>query len=118
MIPLPSPDDATDVALRADSLPPPLDHQEKRRLLWLIAASFFMQMLDSTIVNTATPSIAAALAVSPLSLKTALISYTLSLAVFIPISAWFADRFGTRRVFWCAIAIFTLGSLACGLAQN
>jgi len=97
---------------------PPLDHAEKRRLLWLIAASFFMQMLDSTIVNTATPSIAAALAVSPLSLKTALISYTLSLAVFIPISAWFADRFGTRRVFWCAIAIFTLGSLACGLAPN
>ncbi len=95
-----------------------LDARAKRTLLWLIASSFFMQMLDSTIVNTAAPSIAAALQVSPLSIKTALISYTLSLAVFIPLSSWLADRFGTRRVFWCAIAIFTLGSLACGLAQN
>lgn len=116
--PFSSDDDSAVVAPRIDFDAPLLDAVEKRRLLWLIAASFFMQMLDSTIVNTATPSIATALAVSPLSLKTALISYTLSLAVFIPISAWFADRFGTRRVFWCAIAIFTLGSLACGLAQN
>jgi EmrB/QacA subfamily drug resistance transporter len=98
--------------------PPALDARAKRTLLWLIAASFFMQMLDSTIVNTAAPSIAAALGVSPLSIKTALISYTLSLAVFIPLSSWMADRFGTRRVFWCAIAIFSLSSLACGLAQN
>jgi len=95
-----------------------LDARAKRSLLWLIASSFFMQMLDSTIVNTAAPSIAAALAVSPLSIKTALISYTLSLAVFIPLSSWLADRFGTRRVFWVAIAIFTASSLACGLAQN
>jgi len=114
----PEPDAAVAAASPTAASNPPLDQAEKRRLLWLIASSFFMQMLDSTIVNTATPSIAAALAVSPLSLKTALISYTLSLAVFIPISAWFADRFGTRRVFWCAIAIFTLGSLACGLAPN
>ena len=97
---------------------PVLDAKAKRTLLRLVAFSFFMQMLDSTIVNTATPSIAAALKVSPLSLKTALISYTLSLAVFIPISAWFADRYGTRRVFTSAIAIFTAGSLACGLAPN
>ncbi|HEX7916470.1 MFS transporter [Rudaea sp.] len=97
---------------------PALDASAKRSLLWLIAFSFFMQMLDSTIVNTAAPSIAAALAVSPLSIKTALISYTLSLAVFIPLSAWLADRYGTRNVFWSAIAIFTASSLACGLAQN
>jgi len=95
-----------------------LDPRAKRTLLWLVAASFFMQMLDSTIVNTATPSIAVSMAVAPLALKTALTSYTLSLAVFIPVSAWLADRFGTRRVFWNAILIFTLGSLACGLAQN
>src|SRR5579883_412827 len=95
-----------------------LDARAKRTLLWLIASSFFMQMLDSTIVNTAAPSMAVALGVSPLSIKTALISYTLSLAVFIPLSSWMADRFGTRRVFWAAIAIFTAGSLACGLAQN
>jgi len=97
---------------------PALDARAKRTLLWLIASSFFMQMLDSTIVNTAAPSIAAALAVTPLSIKSALISYTLSLAVFIPMSAWLADRYGTRRVFWSAIAIFTASSLACGLAQN
>ena len=97
---------------------PVLDAHAKRSLLWLIAFSFFMQMLDSTIVNTAAPSIAAAFAVSPLSIKTALICYTLSLAVFIPLSSWLADRYGTRRVFWSAIAIFTASSLACGLAQN
>jgi EmrB/QacA subfamily drug resistance transporter len=97
---------------------PALDARAKRTLLWLIAFSFFMQMLDSTIVNTAAPSIADALRVSPLSIKTALISYTLSLAVFIPLSSWMADRYGTRRVFWAAIAIFTASSLACGLAQN
>jgi EmrB/QacA subfamily drug resistance transporter len=91
---------------------------DKRTLLWLVAFSFFMQMLDSTIVNTATPSIAYGMKLAPIELKTALTSYTLSLAVFIPISAWLADRFGTRRIFWNAILIFTLGSLACGLAQN
>ncbi|MGH8122015.1 MAG: MFS transporter, partial [Rudaea sp.] len=97
---------------------PALDAAAKRSLLWLLAAAFFMQMLDSTIVNTAVPSIARALEVAPLSLKTALISYTLSLAVFIPLSSWLADSYGTRRVFWIAIAIFTAGSLACGLAQS
>jgi len=95
-----------------------LSAEQKRWLIRLIAFSFFMQMLDSTIVNTATPSIAAALGVDPLSLRSALISYVLSLAMFIPISAWFADRYGTRRVFAVAIAIFTLGSLACGLAES
>ena len=95
-----------------------LDARAKRNLLWLIAFSFFMQMLDSTIVNTAAPSIAVALHVTPLSIKNALISYTLSLAVFIPLSAWLADRFGTRRVFFVAISIFSIGSLACGLATS
>ncbi|HZP67972.1 MAG TPA: DHA2 family efflux MFS transporter permease subunit [Rudaea sp.] len=94
------------------------DARAKRTLLWLVAFSFFMQMLDSTIVNTATPSIAASMAIAPLALKTALTSYTLSLAIFIPISAWLADHFGTRRIFWTAILVFTLGSLACGLSQN
>ena len=77
-----------------------------------------MQMLDSTIINTATPSIALALNVAPLSLKSALTSYMLALAVFIPASAWLADRYGTRRIFGLAIAVFTLGSIACGLAQS
>jgi EmrB/QacA subfamily drug resistance transporter len=97
---------------------PLLDANAKRTLLWLVAFSFFMQMLDSTIVNTATPSIAVSMGIEPLGLKTALTSYTLSLAIFIPISSWLADHFGTRRIFWNAILIFTLGSLACGLAEN
>jgi EmrB/QacA subfamily drug resistance transporter len=62
--------------------------------------------------------IAAALHVPPLSMKSVLASYTLSLAVFIPISGWMADRFGTRRVFASAIGIFTLGSLLCGMSSD
>jgi EmrB/QacA subfamily drug resistance transporter len=77
-----------------------------------------MESLDTTILNTAVPAIAAALGVAPLSMKSVLASYTLSLAVFIPISGWMADRFGTRRVFSSAIGIFTLGSLLCGLSSN
>lgn len=90
----------------------------QRPLLWLVAAAFFMQTLDSTIVNTAVPSIAADLGVSPLSLKTALTSYVLTLAICIPASPWLADRFGTRNVFTWSIVIFSVGSLACGLARS
>ena len=90
----------------------------KRLLPWLVAVAFFMESLDTTILNTAVPTIAAALGVAPLSMKAVLSSYTLSLAVFIPISGWMADRFGTRRVFASAIGIFTLGSLLCGVSTN
>jgi len=90
----------------------------KRLLPWLVAVAFFMESLDTTILNTAVPTIAAALKVVPLSMKAVLSSYTLSLAVFIPISGWMADRFGTRRVFASAIGIFTLGSLLCGISNN
>ena len=90
----------------------------KRLLPWLVAVAFFMESLDTTILNTAVPTISAALRVSPLSMKSVLASYTLSLAVFIPISGWVADRFGTRRVFASAIALFTLGSLLCGISSN
>src|ERR1700728_2448853 len=90
----------------------------KRRLPWLFAVAFFMESLDTTILNTAVPAISAALHVGPLSMKAVLASYTLSLAVFIPISGWMADRFGTRRVFAAAIGIFTLGSLLCGISSN
>ncbi|TAM98741.1 MAG: DHA2 family efflux MFS transporter permease subunit [Rhodanobacteraceae bacterium] len=89
-----------------------------RGLIWLVAAAFFMQTLDSTIVNTAVPSIAHALAVPPISLKTALTSYVLTLAICIPASAWLSDRFGTRRVFAASVLIFTVGSLACGVSQS
>jgi len=90
----------------------------KRLLPWLVAVAFFMQSLDTTILNTAVPAIAEAMDVTPLDMKSVLASYTLSLAVFIPISGWMADRFGTRRVFACAIGLFTLGSLLCGASLN
>src|ERR1035437_5002909 len=84
----------------------------------MVAVAFLMESLDTTILNTAVPTIAEALGVVPLSMKAVLSSYTLSLAVFIPVSGWMADRFGTRRVFASAIGIFTLGSLLCGLSTN
>jgi EmrB/QacA subfamily drug resistance transporter len=89
-----------------------------RLLPWLVAVAFFMESLDTTILNTAVPAISAALGVTPLSMKAVLASYTLSLAVFIPISGWMADRFGTRLVFASAIGIFTLGSFFCGISGN
>jgi len=89
-----------------------------RLLPWLVAVAFFMESLDTTILNTAVPAVSAALGVTPLSMKAVLASYTLSLAVFIPISGWMADRFGTRRVFASAIGLFTLGSFLCGVSGN
>ncbi|HWA09334.1 MAG TPA: MFS transporter [Opitutaceae bacterium] len=92
--------------------------ETRRYLPWLVAAALFMENLDATIVNTAVPTMAASLGVAPLSLKAVLTSYTLSLAVFIPVSGWMADRFGTRLVFRIAVTLFMLGSLFCGLAPN
>ncbi len=98
--------------------PPASRIASKSVLPWLIAVAFFMESLDTTILNTGVPTIAAALHVAPLSMKSVLASYTLSLAVFIPISGWMADRFGTRRVFASAIGIFTLGSFLCGMSSD
>jgi EmrB/QacA subfamily drug resistance transporter len=97
----------------------PLTPAELRRYLpWLVAVALFMENLDSTIVNTAAPRMAEGFGVEPLSIKGVLTSYTLALAVCIPISGWVADRFGARRVFEVAILIFTAGSLLCGIAMN
>src|ERR1700760_186616 len=96
---------------------PPSD-SSKRLLPWLVAVAFFMESLDTTILNTAVPAISEALKISPLNMKSVLTSYTLSLAVFIPISGWLADRFGTRTIFSSAIGLFTLGSVLCGLASD
>jgi EmrB/QacA subfamily drug resistance transporter len=104
--------------IEASSPQPSLSASSKRLVPWLIAVAFFMESLDTTILNTAVPAMAAALHVAPLSMKSVLASYTLSLAVFIPISGWMADRFGTRRVFASAIGIFTLGSFLCGISSN
>ena len=101
-----------------EDLQPARADTSRALLPWLVAVAFFMQALDTTILNTAVPGIAHALGVAPLSMKAVLSSYTLSLAVFIPISGWMANRFGTRRVFAGAIGLFTLGSLLCGLSRN
>ena len=90
----------------------------KRYLPWVVATALFMEQLDSTIVNTAVPSMAASLGVTPLSLKSAVTSYILSLALCIPVSGWMADRFGTRRVFASAVALFVFSSILCGLAVS
>lgn len=90
----------------------------KRYLPWLVAIALFMEHLNATILNTAIPAMAANLGVGPLSLKAVVSSYVLSLAVCIPISGWMADRFGTRRVFGAAVAIFTLASILCALSPN
>lgn len=94
------------------------DEFRKQLLPWLVAVAFFMETLDTTILNTAVPTIANSLSVPPLSMKAVLTSYTLSLALFIPISGWVADRFGTRRVFASAIGLFILGSFLCGISNN
>jgi EmrB/QacA subfamily drug resistance transporter len=84
----------------------------------IVACAMFMQNLDSTVIATALPVIARSLGESPLRLNVAITCYLLSLAVFIPISGWTADRFGARQVFSAAIVVFTLGSIGCGLAGS
>ncbi len=84
----------------------------------IVAVALFMETMDSTIIATSLPAIAADLGEDPIALKLALTSYLLSLAVFIPISGWMADRFGARTVFRAAIIVFTLGSVACGFATS
>nr|WKF55719.1 putative transport protein HsrA [Paraburkholderia busanensis] len=87
-------------------------------LLWIVAAGFFMQSLDTTIVNTALPSIATSLHVAPLAMQPIIIAYTLTMAMLTPASGWLADRFGTRRVYFAAILVFVLGSVCCASAHT
>jgi EmrB/QacA subfamily drug resistance transporter len=90
----------------------------QRHLPWVVAMALFMEQLDSTIVNTSIPAIAASLGTTPLSLKAVAGSYIISLAVCLPLSGWLSQRFGARRVFLSAIGLFTLSSVACGLAVS
>jgi EmrB/QacA subfamily drug resistance transporter len=87
-------------------------------LLWLVAIGFFMQTLDGTIVNTALPAMARSLSVSPLNMQSVVVAYALTMAMLIPASGWLADRFGTRRVFLCALLLFSLGSLLCAISST
>ncbi|MBV8121285.1 MAG: DHA2 family efflux MFS transporter permease subunit [Alphaproteobacteria bacterium] len=85
---------------------------------FVVACAMFMQQLDSTVIATALPTIAHSLGETPLRLNVAITCYLLSLAVFIPVSGWTADRFGARRVFSLAIVVFTLGSIGCGVSTS
>ena len=91
---------------------------QNKYLPYVLAVALFMQILDATILNTSLPQMAQALGESPLKMQWAVISYALTLAIFIPISGFLADKYGTRRVFLSAIIIFCIGSLLCAAATN
>jgi MFS family permease len=84
----------------------------------VIASALFLENMDSTVLATSLPAIAIDLGLDPIVLKLAFTSYLLSLAVFIPISGWMADRFGARLIFRLAIAVFTIASLACAFTTT
>src|SRR5713226_4444937 len=84
----------------------------------IVAVALFMENMDSTVIATSLPAIAADIGTSPLALKLAITAYLLSLAVFLPVSGWTADRFGARMVFAIAIGIFMLGSIGCAFSQS
>ena len=84
----------------------------------VLAVALFMEQLDSTVIATALPAIAADIGTSPVSLKLAFTTYLVALAIFIPISGWLADRLGAKRVFRLAIVVFALGSIACAFAGS
>lgn len=94
------------------------DTSVKKFLPLILATSIFMQMLDSTILNTSLPSIAKDLMESPLNMQNAIISYVLTLALFMPVSGFLADKFGTKKIFILSLIIFMLGSLFCALSQD
>ncbi len=84
----------------------------------VVAIAFLMEGLDTTIVTTAIPTMARALHVSVVQLNLAVSAYVLTLAVFVPVSGWLADRLGARSVFIAALTVFTLGSALCGIATD
>jgi len=84
----------------------------------IVGSAIIMQQLDSTVITTALPQMAISLHTDPVRLSVAVTAYLLSLAVFVPVSGWAADRFGGRAVFRAAIALFTLGSILCGISGN
>lgn len=85
---------------------------------FIVSLALFMEAVDSTVINTAIPTMANSLQVNPIDLKVALISYLLSLAIFIPISGWMADKYGIKRMFTAALLVFTISSLLCGYSNN
>jgi len=92
--------------------------RQSTQIALLVASAFFMEMLDGTVIVTALPEMARSFGVHPVDLTLGMTAYMLTLAVFIPLSGWFADRFGSRRTFVAALLIFTAASILCGLAQG
>ena len=84
----------------------------------IVASALFMENLDSTVITTALPQMAVTFGTTPIHLSVGITAYVLSLAIFIPVSGWFADRFGARTVFRTAITVFTVGSMLCGFCNN
>ncbi|AHE66915.1 DHA2 family efflux MFS transporter permease subunit [Legionella oakridgensis] len=91
---------------------------KKNIILFIVSFAMFMETVDTTIINTAVPMMARSLNVNPIDLKLALISYLVSLAIFIPISGWIADKYGVKKIFIAAISIFTLSSIWCGFSHS
>ncbi|MGO4833666.1 MFS transporter, partial [Rhizobiaceae sp. 2RAB30] len=89
-----------------------------RILPLILAVALFMEQMDSTVISTSLPAIAADIGTSPIALKLALTAYLVSLAIFIPISSWMADKFGAKRVFRTAIAVFVVGSVLCAISGS
>jgi EmrB/QacA subfamily drug resistance transporter len=92
--------------------------KSSRLLPLIVACALFVENMDSTVLSTSLPAIAADLATDPIALKLALTTYLLALAVFIPVSGWVADRFGARATFVSAIGVFLLGSVGCALSDS
>jgi EmrB/QacA subfamily drug resistance transporter len=92
--------------------------KSSRLLPLIVACALFIENMDSTVLSTSLPAIAADLATDPIALKLALTTYLLALAVFIPLSGWVADRFGARATFVSAIAVFLVGSIGCALSDS
>jgi EmrB/QacA subfamily drug resistance transporter len=84
----------------------------------IVAAGFFMEQLDTTVIATAIPAMAAGLGTTPLHMSLAVTTYVLTLAVFVPVSGWFADRYGARRIFVLSLLTFTAGSVLCGVSVD
>src|SRR5579863_752026 len=96
----------------------PLSVSRHSLLLAIVAAAFFMQNLDGTVITTALPQMAITFDTTPIHLSIGITAYILSLAVFIPVSGWVADRMGARTIFGTAIVVFTLGSVLCGFCNG
>jgi EmrB/QacA subfamily drug resistance transporter len=93
-------------------------HADTRLIASIVAGAFFMQLLDSAIINTSLPQMAQTFGVTPVGVSIGITIYLMSAAAFMPLSGWLADRFGSRNVFTGAIAVFTVASLCCGVAGS